>query len=211
MTWPTRQAARRGGSLRTKVPKEVSVAVGRFGTRAALLRPPTASSQATRSTRSLQRGTTIGDAIALAIKLATPGRDGIVRRRCSSFRTARDGGQTAPLTAARRARTAHIPVSTVLVGTPNGVVTSKLVGGYEEQSRVPPSPSTLQEIAQLSGGQFFRARTTAALTSVYKKLATRIGHRTESRQITDLFAGGGIILLLVGGGLSTLWFRRPVP
>ena len=102
-------------------------------------------------------------------------------------------------------------MSTVLVGTPNGVVTSKLVGGYEEQSRVPPSPSTLQEIAQLSGGQFFRARTTAALTSVYKKLATRIGHRTESRQITDLFAGGGIILLLVGGGLSTLWFRRPVP
>jgi Ca-activated chloride channel family protein len=124
---------------------------------------------------------------------------------------ARDGGQTAPLTAARQARAAHIPVSTVLVGTPNGIVTDKLVGGYSEQIRVPPSPGTLQQIAQASGGRFFRARTTAALTSVYKKLATRIGHRTQNRQITDLFAGGAIVLLLVGGGLSALWFRRPVP
>jgi Ca-activated chloride channel homolog len=76
---------------------------------------------------------------------------------------------------------------------------------------VPPSPGTLQQIAQQSGGQFFRARTSAALTSVYKKLATRIGHRAENRQIADLFAGGAIVLLLVGGGLSAMWFRRAVP
>jgi Ca-activated chloride channel family protein len=123
----------------------------------------------------------------------------------------RDGGQTAPLAAARKAGAAHIPVSTVLVGTANGIVTNKLVGGYAEQIRVPPSPGTLQQIAKASGGKFFRARTSAALTSVYKKLATRIGHRTQNRQITDLFAGGGIVLLLVGGGLSALWFRRPIP
>ena len=102
-------------------------------------------------------------------------------------------------------------MSTVLVGTPNGVVTTKLVGGYEEQIRVPPSAPTLEQIANVSGGQFFRARTAAALTSVYKKLGTRIGHRTQSRQITDLFAVGAIVLLLAGGGLSALWFRRPVP
>jgi Ca-activated chloride channel family protein len=122
-----------------------------------------------------------------------------------------DGGRTSPLAAARAARKVHIPVSTVLVGTSNGVVTAKLTGGYSEQIRVPPSPSTLQKIAQLSGGQYFRARTSAALTSVYKKLATRIGHKTEHRQITDLFAAGAILLLLTGGGLSAFWFRRPVP
>ncbi len=132
----------------------------------------------------------------------------------------RDGGQTAPLAAARRARVSHIPVSTVLVGTANGVVTNKLVGGYEERIlvggyeeriRVPPSPGTLEQIAKTSGGQFFRARTTAALTQVYKKLAARIGHKTQNRQITDLFAGGAMVLLLAGGGLSALWFRRAVP
>jgi Ca-activated chloride channel family protein len=97
------------------------------------------------------------------------------------------------------------------VGTASGIVTNKLVGGSAEQIRVPPSPGTLLQIAQASGGQFFRARTSAALTSVYKKLAARIGHRTQNRQITDLFAGGGIVLMLLGGGLSALWFRRPVP
>ena len=43
---------------------------------------------------------------------------------------------------------------------------------------------------------------------VYKTLATRIGHKTQNREITDLFAGGAIVLLLAGGGLSALWFRR---
>jgi hypothetical protein len=46
---------------------------------------------------------------------------------------------------------------------------------------------------------------------VYKTLATRVGHKTESRQVADLFAGGAILLLLAGGGLSALWFRRAVP
>jgi Ca-activated chloride channel family protein len=123
----------------------------------------------------------------------------------------RDGGQTAPLAAARRARLNNIPISTVLVGTPNGIVTNKLVGGYQEQIRVPPSPGTLAAIAKTSGGEFFRARTSTALTKVYKKLATRIGHKTQDRQITDLFGGGAIVLLLAGGGLSALWFRRAVP
>jgi Ca-activated chloride channel homolog len=160
-------------------------------------------------------GTAIGDAIALATKLGTRQRtsDGVVPPTSVLVISdgTRDGGQTAPVAAARKARAAHIPVSTVLVGTASGIVTNKLVGGYAEQIRVPPSPGTLQQIAQVSGGQFFRARTSAALTSVYKKLGTRIGHRTQNRQITDLFAGGGIALLLLGGGLSTFWFRRPVP
>jgi Ca-activated chloride channel homolog len=117
----------------------------------------------------------------------------------------------APAAAARRARIAHVPVSTVLVGTANGIVTAKLVGGYTEQIRVVPSPTTLQQIAQISGGEFFRSRTSAALTAVYKKLSTRVGHKTERREITDFFAGGAILLLLTGGGLSSLWFRRLVP
>jgi hypothetical protein len=43
---------------------------------------------------------------------------------------------------------------------------------------------------------------------VYEQIATRIGHTTKDRQIADVFAGGGILLLLTSVGLSTLWFRR---
>jgi Ca-activated chloride channel family protein len=99
----------------------------------------------------------------------------------------------------------------VLVGTPNGVVTTPLVGGYKEQIRVPPSPGTLQEVARTTGGEFFRARTSAALSQVYAHLATRVGHKTINREVTDLFAGGAIVVLLLSGALSLLWFRRVMP
>jgi hypothetical protein len=46
---------------------------------------------------------------------------------------------------------------------------------------------------------------------VYRRLATRLGHTKEDRQITDFFAAGGGVLLLVGVGLSFLWFRRVLP
>lgn len=217
---PTRLDAARHAAeaFLNRVPKTYSVAVIGFGTRAFVALPPTtdrALAQDALESLSPSEGTALGDAIALSTRLGVQQRtsDGIVPPTSVLVISdgARDGGQTAPLAAAQRARRAHIPISTVLVGTQNGVVTTKLVGGYQEQIRVPPSPGTLQRIAQVSGGNFFRARTAAALTSVYKQLATRIGHKTQSRQITDLFAAGAIVLLLAGGGLSSYWFRRPVP
>ncbi|MDX6442725.1 MAG: Ca-activated chloride channel [Gaiellaceae bacterium] len=217
---PTRLDAARiaADAFLAKVPAEYSVAVIGFGTRAFVTLPPTTDrvlAHDALASLAPSEGTAIGDAIALATKLGARQRtaDGAVPPTSVLVISdgTRDGGQTDPLAAARKARAAHIPVSTVLVGTANGIVTNKLVGGYSEQIHVPPSPGTLEQIAKVSGGQFFRARTGAALTSVYKKLATRIGHRTQNRQITDLFAGGGVVLLLLGGGLSAFWFRRPVP
>jgi Ca-activated chloride channel family protein len=217
---PTRLDAARHAAeaLLDKVPKTYSIAVVGFGTRAFVALPPTTDRVlAEDALVSLEpsEGTAIGDAVGLATKIATQHRtaDGSVPPATVLLISdgTRDGGQTSPLAAARKARAAHIPVSTVLVGTAAGVVTTKLVGGYNEQIRVPPSPGTLQAVARLSGGRFFRARTATALTSAYTALATRIGHKTQNRQITDLFAGGAIVLLLFGGGLSALWFRRPMP
>jgi Ca-activated chloride channel family protein len=94
------------------------------------------------------------------------------------------------------------------VGTPDGVVERLLPGGYRELVRVPPSPDTLRQVAHATGGQFFTASDDARLREVYERLGSRLGHRKESREITDLFAGGSAVLLLVGGALSALWFRR---
>jgi len=216
---PTRLAAaqRAAEAFLTKIPDRYSVGVVGFGTRAFVALPPTTDrtlAQDALQSLTPSEGTAIGDAVALATRLGQKQRaDGVMPPASVLVISdgAPDGGRTSPLAAAKAARKAHIPVSTVLVGTQSGVVNAKLTGGYTEQIRVPPSPSTLQRIAQLSGGQYFRARTSAALTSVYRKLATRIGHKTEHRQVTDLFAGGAILLLLTGGGLSAFWFRRPVP
>jgi Ca-activated chloride channel homolog len=217
---PTRLGAARNAALAVlkKVPKEYSIAVVGFGTRAFVAVPPTTDRVlAGDALASLapSEGTAIGDGVALAVRIGRRQRasDGTVPPTSVLLISdgARDGGRTSPLAAARAARAAGIPVSTVLVGTQNGIVTTKLVGGYQEQIRVPPSPGTLQQIARLSGGQFFRARTSAALTDVYKKLSTRVGHKTQNREITDLFAVGGMVFLLAGGALSAVWFRRLVP
>ena len=217
---PTRLAAARNAAdaFLAKVPKEYSIAVVGFGTRAFVALPATTDRVLARdalASLSPSEGTAIGDAVALAVRIGKKQRaaDGFAPPASALLISdgTRDGGRNSPLAAARKARAAGIPISTVLVGTAAGIVTNKLVGGYEEQIRVPPSPGTLQQIAKLSGGTFFRARTSAALTDVYKKLATRVGHKTQDRQIADLFGIGAAVLMLAGGALSAYWFRRLVP
>ena len=63
-------------------------------------------------------------------------------------------------------------------------------------------------IARTSGGQYFTASNDKHLGEVYAQLQSRLGHKKESREVTDLFAGGSALLLLAGGALSALWFRR---
>jgi Ca-activated chloride channel family protein len=101
-----------------------------------------------------------------------------------------------------------VPVYTVLVGTPEGVVEETLTGGLRQIIRVPPNPDTLREIAQLSGGEFFTATDAEGLERVYEELGSRLGTRKQSREVGDYFAGGAAAFLLAGGALSALWFRR---
>jgi hypothetical protein len=63
-------------------------------------------------------------------------------------------------------------------------------------------------IARTSGGEFFTASNDKRLSEVYEQLRSRLGHKRESREVTDLFAGGSALLLLAGGALGALWFRR---
>ncbi|MBX5474610.1 MAG: VWA domain-containing protein [Thermoleophilia bacterium] len=202
----------------SELPERFSVGLVAFGSRAYVAVPPTRDRELVRHGLSELRtgeGTAIGDAVLLAARLAQRQKeiDGIVPPAAVLVISdgARDGGRTAPLAAARRASALHTPVSTVLVGTSSGVVDVKLVGGYTERIRVPASPATLRQIARASGGAFYRARSAAALAGVYRQLATRLGHTTSDREITDLFAAGAIVLLLGGAALSTAWFRRVVP
>jgi len=83
-----------------------------------------------------------------------------------------------------------------------------LADGFRAQLRVPPRPDTLRSLAHATGGRFFTARDDVGLRQIYERLGSRLGSRTESREISDYFAGGSAGLLLVGGALSALWFRR---
>jgi len=198
-----------------KIPKKFRVGIVAFASSARLGLPPTSDrSLVQEALASLQpgEGTAIGDAVELAVRTARRQRtaDGKIPPTALLMISdgARDGGRTAPATAARHAKALNIPVYTVVLGTPNGVVHQKLTGGYQVNIRVPPSPQTLRQIAVLSGGKSFNAVDDSGLRDVYQRLGSLLGHKSEDREITDLFAGGAAVLLLVGGGMSMFWFRR---
>ena len=104
-----------------------------------------------------------------------------------------EGGRVSPAAAARRARARHVPVSTVVVGTPGGVVRRTVQGGFVETVHVPPSPDTLRAISETTGGRFFSVRTDDGLREVYERLGSRLG-RTTSREVTDVFAAASAML-----------------
>jgi Ca-activated chloride channel family protein len=215
--YPTRLAAaqRAAADFVDKVPKKYRIGVVSFATRAQIALAPTDDRELVHAALGSLRtgeGTAIGDAVLLSAELGQKQRtsDGAVPPTSVLLISdgARDGGRTAPLAAARRARALHVPVYTILLGTPSGVVRHQLPGGFTEIIRVPPSPQTLQLIARTSGGEFFTATTDTRLREVYEQLRSRIGSKRESREMTDFFAGGAALLLLAGGALSALWFRR---
>jgi Ca-activated chloride channel homolog len=214
---PTRlEAARREArGFLDALPSKYRVAIIGFAGRAYVALPPTDDRDlAVTALRSLHpaQGTSLGDAVALATRIAGRQRASDGSRPPAAILVISDGaqfsGRTSPQAAALKARQAHIPVYSVLIGTQDGVITVPLPGGFSEQMRVPPSPQTLRAVSQVTGGRFYVAPTAAQLRQVYTHLGSRLGSRSESREVTDLFAGGSGALLLLGGGLSALWFRR---
>ena len=214
---PTRLDAARNAAkmFLDEVPEKFRVGIVSFATRAVVALPPTADRElAARSLDTLKtgEGTAIGDAVALSLQISRRQReeDGAIPPTSVLVISdgARDGGILDPDAAAERARKLGVPVYTVLVGTPQGVVEETLPGGFRRIIQVPTNPEILTQIAEISGGEFFTAVDDEGLAKVYEELGSRLGTKREEREITDLFAAGSAMLLLTGGALSALLFRR---
>jgi Ca-activated chloride channel family protein len=119
-------------------------------------------------------------------------------------------GQTDPVAAAQAARKLRIPIYTVALGTAQGTITVPRPGdqGGTETRPVPPDPQSLAEVAKASGGKTFTAADTDKLSDVYKSLGSLLGTKNEKRQVTAGFAGGALVLLLLGAAMSLRWFGR---
>ncbi len=111
--------------------------------------------------------------------------------------------------AARQAASAHIPIYTVALGTQHGTITNWR-GKKKVTVPVPLNPTELQQIARLSGGREFTAANAGGLKTVYAHLAAQLGHKHVNREVSASFAGGGLVLLLLGSALSLAWFGRLV-
>lgn len=162
-------------------------------------------------------GTAMGEGLTRAIEAArapVPSPDGSgVRRLPAVLVLLSDGknteGTLSPLDVAAQARRLHIPIYTIALGTPTGSIElTDPNTGFLRAIAVPPDPETLREIARITGGRFFATAKAAELESIYSGLGTALSSRQEKHEVTVAFAGGGLVLLLLGGGLSLSWFGR---
>jgi Ca-activated chloride channel family protein len=119
-------------------------------------------------------------------------------------------GGVSPIDVAERARAAQIPIYAIALGTPDGEVEVQDSFGLTQRIRVPPDVETLKEIARVSRGRFYEAADSARLEEIYAGLGTRLSSREVKEEVTVAFAGGALVLLLMGGALSMAWFGRPV-
>jgi Ca-activated chloride channel family protein len=212
---PTRLDAARvaAKTFLDSVPDKFRVGVVSFATRAAVGVAPTEDRSlvvTALDTLKPGEGTAIGDAVALSLRVGQPQGENVEtppRAIVLLSDGARDGGRVDPAEAAQQAQRAGVPVYTVLVGTPDGVVEEEVTGGYRRIIRVPPSPETLQEVAKASGGEFFEAPDAERLSKVYEELGSRLGTRKQDREITDLFAALAAGLLLLSGLTSAFLLR----
>lgn len=132
-----------------------------------------------------------------------------------------DGKQTVPdfedvdnprheFVAARLAKTKKIPVSTISFGTKWGVVEIPREDGGTDQVDVPVDDEAMQEIARLSGGEFYTASSLQELSSVYDTLEEQIGYEVTRGDASRPWWLLGL-LATVAGVVAALVLRQRLP
>jgi Ca-activated chloride channel homolog len=165
-----------------------------------------AAAQAIIDGQAANGATATGDALQLALQLL---RGSNPKHPPSAIVLLSDGAANAGVdvsTVAREAARDKIPIDTVALGTPNGVLPSP--DPFSGPQAVPPDPQLMQQIAEISGGRSFNAQSADQLSSIYKQLADKLGSVTRKREVTVAFAIGGLAFLLLAGATSTRWSGR---
>ena len=159
-----------------------------------------------------QRGTAIGDAIARGVEVARAadtGEGGVARP--AAILLLSDGSQTEgillPQEGAARAKSFKIPVYTIALGTPEGIVEFNRFGGTRIIP-VPPDPATLRQIATSTGGHFYEAENVDDLRDAYDKMGSLVSKVERKQEVTFAFLAAGLVLLLAAAAVAVVTFPR---
>ena len=218
---PTRLAAANAAirQFLKDLPSKYRVSLVTWSNRASVKVPPTYDRKLifqALPTKTEFEGSALGDAAAVAVLVASKAvgksKPGAPHPPAAALLVSdgeQNSGRLRPAEAIAQARKLDVPISTIALGTPDGIVYQKLPGSkYTEQHAVPAAPSQLQSLAQGTGGRFFKARSAGALKQVYKDLGSRIAKEDKKREITQWWTMGALGFILGGAILSGIWFRR---
>ena len=208
---PTRlvAAVRAANTFIDQLPQKVSVGAVAFSSSPDSVQGPVTNHAAARSiidAQSANGATATGDALQLALQLLHGSNP---KHPPSAIVLLSDGAANAGVDAASVARQAgqdKIPIDTVALGTANATVPNP--DPFQPPLDASPDFKLMQTIATVSGGRTFNAQSADQLSSIYKRLGTQLGTTTRKREITAMFAVGGLVLLLVGAGASARWSGR---
>ncbi|MGH2784666.1 MAG: VWA domain-containing protein [Actinomycetota bacterium] len=191
-------------------PEELRIGVAAFSELSFLASPMTRNrSQTEAAIQSLRplAGTAIGDGLWVALdEIARQVNDG--KQAPASVLLLSDGHSNRgrePQEAAERASQMGVKVFTVGLGTQGATLD---LGGQEVP--VDLDETQLQDIAETTGGSYFRSVDAEGLTDVYRNLSSALGSEKERQEVTALAAGIAALLLLAGAAVGLIWFQRIV-
>jgi Ca-activated chloride channel family protein len=107
-----------------------------------------------------------------------------------------------PVIVADLAADLGVRIYTVGVGSAEGAIID--VEGLTIHSQL--NEPVLQEISIATGGQYYYAGDEKELRRIYNDLEPKLSVRPEEMELTSIFAGIGVLVFLIGGALSLLWF-----
>ena len=192
-----------------ELPATVRVGAVAFSNSADAVQAPVANHAAARSiidAQSAGGGTDTGGALDVALQVL---HGSSPHHAPSEIVLLSDGAANEgpnPVTVSQQAKRDHIPIFTVALGTPNGVLQNP--DPLAPPVPVPPDPQLMQQIAQTSGGRSFNAQSADELSSIYKDLGTKLGSVTRHHEVTAVFAIAGLVLLAGAAGASVRGWGR---
>ena len=104
-----------------------------------------------------------------------------------------------PLVAAQVASDRGVRVYSIGIGSAEGAILN--IEGFSVRSRL--DEETLRQIAELTGGTYYGAENEEELRTIYDQLNPELVLKPQETEVTALFAGAGILVLLLGAA------RRP--
>ncbi|MBA3868312.1 MAG: VWA domain-containing protein [Anaerolineae bacterium] len=109
-----------------------------------------------------------------------------------------------PFEIAQAAADQGVRIYTVGIGSSSG--TNVHVNGFTVHTQL--DEATLQQISQITNGVYFNAESEDDLRTIYDNLGSQLVIKPQEMEVTPLFAGASILVMLIGAILSLIWFGR---
>jgi Ca-activated chloride channel family protein len=109
-----------------------------------------------------------------------------------------------PLQAAQAAADRGVRIYSIGVGTAAGADLN--IDGFMVHSQL--DEGMLQQISQITSGTYYNAQSEQDLDKIYNNIRPQLVVKPEKMEMTSLFAGASILVLLIGGVFSLGWFSR---